>query len=126
MRVRGPQFTRGYHNRPEETAEAIRDGWLHTGDIGYFDDDGYLFLVDRKKEMILVGGYNVYPREIDEVLYGHPAVHEAAAVGFPDDFKGEVVKAFVALKPDADKVTEKELIDLAQRWSCCPNTSPIE
>ncbi len=111
VRVRGPQFTSGYRNRPEETAEAIRDGWLHTGDIGYFDDDGYLFLVDRKKEMILVGGYNVYPREIDEVLYGHPAVHEAAAVGFPDDFKGEVVKAFVALKPDADKVTEKELIE---------------
>ena len=110
VRVRGPQFTRGYRNRPEETAAAIRDGWLYTGDIGYFDDEGFLFLVDRKKEMILVGGYNVYPREIDEVLYGHTAVHEAAAVGFPDDFKGEVVRAFVALKPGADKVSEKELI----------------
>ena len=111
VRVKGPQFTSGYRNRPEETAMAIRDGWLHTGDIGYFDDEGYLFLVDRKKEMILVGGYSVYPREIDEVLYGHAAVHEAAAVGFPDDFKGEVVKAFVALKPDADNVTEIQLID---------------
>jgi long-chain acyl-CoA synthetase len=97
--LRGPQFTRGYRNRPDETAIAIRDGWLHTGDIGYLDDDDFLFIVDRKKEMILVGGYNVYPREIDEVLNGHPAVHEAATVGVADDFKGELVKAFVALTP---------------------------
>ena len=110
IRVRGPQFTRGYRNRPEETAIAIRDGWLHTGDIGYFDEDGYLFMVDRKKEMVLVGGFNVYPREIDEVLYGHPAVFEAAAVGIPDDFHGEVIKAFVALKPGAE-AAEQELID---------------
>jgi long-chain acyl-CoA synthetase len=110
VRVRGPQFTSGYRNRPEETANAIRAGWLYTGDIGYLDDDGYLFLVDRKKEMVLVGGFSVYPREIDEVLYGHPEVLEAAAVGLPDDFKGEVVKAFVAVVPGGGGVGEKELI----------------
>jgi long-chain acyl-CoA synthetase len=109
IRVRGPQFTLGYRNRPEETANAIRDGWLYTGDIGMFDDEGYLFVVDRKKELILVGGYNVYPREVDEVLHAHPAVQEAAAVAAPDDFKGEVVKAFVALKAGAS-LTEADLV----------------
>ncbi len=99
IRVRGPQFTIGYRNRPEETANAIRDGWLYTGDIGYFDEDGYMFLVDRKKELVIVGGFNVFPREIDEVLVNHPAVVEAAAVGVPDDFSGEVIKAYVALAP---------------------------
>ena len=98
IRVRGPQFIMGYRNRPEETAKAIRDGWLYTGDIGYFDDDGYLFVVDRKKEMIMVGGYNVYPREIDELLFKHPAILEAATVGVPDRFSGEAVKAFVVLQ----------------------------
>jgi long-chain acyl-CoA synthetase len=101
VRVRGPQFIKGYRNRPDESAKAFRDGWLYTGDIGYFDEDGYLFIVDRKKEMILVGGYNVYPREIDEVLHHHPAILEAATVGVPDHFSGEAVKAFVALKPGA-------------------------
>ena len=101
IRVRGPQFTIGYRGRPEETAEAIRDGWLYTGDIGYLDEDGYLFLVDRKKELILVGGYNVYPREVDEAMTDHPAVAEAAAVGVPDDFLGEAVCVFVALRPGA-------------------------
>lgn len=109
VRVRGPQFTVGYRNRPEETAAAIRDGWLYTGDIGYFDDDGYLFLVDRKKELVLVGGYNVYPREIDELLTNHPGVREAAAVGVPDGFHGERVRAYVALRPGAD-VTVEELM----------------
>jgi long-chain acyl-CoA synthetase len=101
VRVRGPQFIKGYRNRPEETAKTFREGWLYTGDIGYFDEDGYLFIVDRKKEMILVGGYNVYPREIDEVLHNHPAILEAATVGVPDHFSGEAVKAYVALKPGA-------------------------
>lgn len=95
IRVRGPQFTTGYHNRPEESAAALRDGWLYTGDIGYFDEDGYMFLVDRKKELILVGGYNVYPREVDEVLAKHPAVAEAATIGVPDAFLGEAVVAVV-------------------------------
>jgi long-chain acyl-CoA synthetase len=101
IRVKGPQFIAAYRNRPEETAKTFRDGWLYTGDIGYFDEDDYLFIVDRRKEMILVGGYNVYPREIDELLYQHPAILEAAAVGVPDSFSGEAVKAYVALKPGA-------------------------
>jgi long-chain acyl-CoA synthetase len=106
VRVKGPQFIKGYRNRPEETAKTFRDGWLYTGDICYFDEDGYLFIVDRKKEMILVGGYNVYPREIDEVLHNHPSVLEAAAVGVPDSFSGEAVKAYVALKPGASLTRE--------------------
>ena len=109
IRLRGPQFSIGYRNRPEETAAAIRDGWLYTGDIGYFDEDGYLFLVDRKKEMIIVGGFNVYPREIDEVLTNHPAVAEASTVGVSDSFSGEVPHAFVALVPGV-KVNEEALI----------------
>jgi long-chain acyl-CoA synthetase len=107
VRLRGPQFTKGYRNRPEENATAIRDGWLYTGDIGYFDADGYLFLVDRKKEMVIVGGYNVYPREIDEILFAHPLIREAAAIGVPDAFKGEVVKAFVVREDGADLTAEE-------------------
>lgn len=102
VRVRGPQLMVGYHNKPEETAYALRDGYMYTGDIGYVDEDGFLFLVDRKKDMIIVGGYNVYPREIDEVLYNHPAIREAATVGRRDDRLGEVVVAFVARKPGAE------------------------
>ena len=102
VRVRGPQMMTGYRNKPEETAYALRDGYMYTGDIGYVDWDGFLFLVDRKKEMILVGGYNVYPREIDEVLFNHPAIREAATVGKHDDRLGEVVVAFVALKEGAE------------------------
>ena len=113
IRLRGPQFTIGYCNRPKETASAIRDGWLYTGDIGYFDEDGYMFLVDRKKEMIIVGGYNVYPREIDEVMTDHPAVLEAAAVGVPDDFSGEAIKVYVAFNP-GQSATEDELTAYCQ------------
>jgi long-chain acyl-CoA synthetase len=102
VRVRGPQMMIGYHNKPEETAYALRDGYMYTGDIGYVDEDGFLFLIDRKKEMIIVGGYNVYPREIDEVLFNHPAIREAATVGKRDDRLGEVVIAFVALKTGAE------------------------
>ena len=110
IRVRGPQFTKGYRNRLQENRQAIRHGWLYTGDIGYYDADGYLFLVDRKKEMIIVGGYNVYPREIDEILFKHPAILEAATVGVSDSFSGEAVKAFVVLRPGA-KLTAEELQD---------------
>ena len=109
VRVRGPQFIAGYHNRPVDTAQSFRGGWMHTGDIGRFDEDGYLYLVDRKKEMILVGGYNVYPREIDEVLQSHPAVMEAAAVGIPDEFRGETVKACIAFNPGA-AASQEELL----------------
>jgi long-chain acyl-CoA synthetase len=98
IRVRGPQMIESYRNRPEETARTIRDGWIYTGDVGYFDDDGYLFVVDRKKELIISGGYNIYPREVDEVLFAHPDTFEVATVGIKDTFRGEVPVAFVALK----------------------------
>ena len=93
---------KGYWQREDATAETIRDGWLHTGDMGKVDEDGYFFIVDRKKDMIIRGGYNVYPREIEEVLYEHPAVREAAVLGIPHDEYGEEVAAAVALKDGAD------------------------
>jgi long-chain acyl-CoA synthetase len=96
-RVRGPQMMTEYVANPEETAAALRDGWMYTGDIGYVDEEGYVCLVDRKKDMVLVGGYNVYPREVDEVLFNHPKIREAATVGRPDKRLGEVVAAFVVL-----------------------------
>jgi long-chain acyl-CoA synthetase len=96
--ARGPQIMQGYRNRPQETAEALRDGWLHTGDMGELDADGFLYIKGRKKDMVIVGGYNVYPREVEEVLNGHPAVVEAAVVGGPDAYKGEVLHAYVALR----------------------------
>lgn len=99
--VRGPQVMPGYWNQLEETTRVLKDGWLYTGDVARMDEDGYLYIVDRKKEMIIVSGYNVYPREVEEVLYQHPAVREAAAIGIPDSYQGESVKAFVVLKGDA-------------------------
>ncbi len=101
--IRGHNVMKGYWNRPDATAAAIDpDGWFHTGDLARVDDDGYYFIVDRSKDMIIRGGYNVYPREIEEVLYEHPAVREAAVVGIPDDMLGEEVGAAVALVPDAE------------------------
>ena len=97
--VKGPNVMKEYYKNPEATAETIRDGWLHTGDLGYLDEDGCLYIVDRKKEMIIRGGMNVYPKEIEEVLYRHPAVLEAAIVGLPDKMWGEEIAAFVVLKP---------------------------
>ncbi len=96
--VHGPNVMRGYLNRPEETAEALRDGWLRTGDLGYLDEDGYVFLVDRKKDLILSGGMNVYPREVEEVLLTHPAVAQAAVVGRMHPLRGETVRAVVVLR----------------------------
>ncbi len=110
VRVRGPQRMVGYHNRPDATREVLRDGWLYTGDIGYLDQDGYLFLVDRKKDMIIVGGYNVYPRQVDEVLFKHPQIAEAACVGRPDPRLGEVLVAFIVLRPGA-QLGEAELFE---------------
>ncbi len=107
--VRGPQVMKGYWNQPEETAATLRDGWLHTGDIARMDEDGYLYIVERKKDLIIASGFNVYPREVEEVLYLHPAVQEAAAIGVPDAYRGETVKAFVALKPGAT-ATDQEII----------------
>ncbi len=97
--IRGHNVMKGYYRRPEETAEALKGGWFHTGDIGIIDTDGYVSIVDRKKDMVLRGGMNVYPREIEEVLMTHPAVSLAAVIGVPDDRLGEEIKAFVVLKP---------------------------
>jgi long-chain acyl-CoA synthetase len=99
--IRGENVMRGYWDRPEETATAIPDGWFRTGDLARLDEDGYFFIVDRKKEMIIRGGYNVYPREIEEALYEHPAVAEVACIGIAHPELGEEVAAAVALKPGA-------------------------
>ena len=109
LAVRGPQVMKGYWNKPEETRMVLRDGWLLTGDLAKMDADGYFYIVDRKKDLILCSGYNVYPREVEEVLFMHPAVGEAAAIGVPDPYRGETVKAFVVLKP-GKTVTEVDLI----------------
>lgn len=108
--VRGPQVMAGYWNRPDETTAVFVDGALRTGDVGYLDEDGYLFLVDRIKDVILCGGYNVYPRMIEEALYLHPAVAEAVAIGIPDSYRGQAPKAFVTLRKDA-QATPAELMD---------------
>ncbi len=108
LAVQGPQVMRGYWNRPEETKNVLRDGWLFTGDMAYMDENGYFYIVDRKKDMIIAGGYNIYPREVEEVLFEHPAIQEAAVVGVPDPYRGETVKAFVVVKKD-HQVTEEQL-----------------
>jgi long-chain acyl-CoA synthetase len=99
--ARGPNIMQGYLNRPEDTAEVLRDGWLSSGDLGRCDADGYFYIVDRKKDLIIVGGLNVYPREVEEILTTHPAVAEVAVVGIPDSMRGEVPKAYVVLRPGA-------------------------
>jgi long-chain acyl-CoA synthetase len=106
--VRGPNVMQGYFNRPDATAEALQGGWLHTGDIGYCDDDGFFFLVDRKKDMIIRGGENIYPREIEDVLLEHPAVQGAAVIGRPDEVRGEEVHAVVVLAPGAELARVEE------------------
>ncbi len=108
--IQGHNMMKGYYRREEATAEAMRNGWFHSGDIGKFDEDGYIYIVDRVKEMIIRGGFNVYPREIEEVMVTHDAVSLAAVVGVPHDSHGEEIKAFVILK-DGARVTEEELID---------------
>jgi long-chain acyl-CoA synthetase len=105
--IRGHNVMKGYWNRPDATAEVMRGGWLHTGDMARVDEDGYFFIVDRKKDMIIRGGYNVYPREIEEVLYEHPAILEAAVLGVPDPAMGEEVAAAVVLRPGADASTDE-------------------
>ena len=108
--IKGPGVMKGYWNKPVETAEALRNGWLHTGDIGYADEDGYLYITDRKKDLIIRGGENIYPKEIENVLHEHPQVLEAGVVGIPDPVYGEVVKAFVVLKT-AGAATEEHLMN---------------
>jgi long-chain acyl-CoA synthetase len=106
--VRAPQLMVGYWQNPTETARTIRDGWLCTGDLGYLDEDGYLFIVDRKKDLIKPSGFQVWPREVEEVIAAHPSVAEVGVAGVPDDDQGEAVKAWVVLK-DGQSITIEEL-----------------
>ena len=108
--IKGPNIMKGYYNRPEATAEAIRDGWFRSGDLGRRDGDGYYYIVDRSKDMIIRGGYNVYPRELEEVLMEHPAVSLAAVIGVPDESHGEEIKAVVIKEKDHDDVSEDDLV----------------
>jgi long-chain acyl-CoA synthetase len=108
--VKGPQVMKGYKGMPEETANSLRDGWMYTGDIATMDEDGYFYIVDRKKDMIISGGFNVYPRDIDEVYYEHPKVQEACSIGIPDAKRGENVKLFVVLK-EGETATQEEMIE---------------
>lgn len=107
--VKGPQVMKGYWNHPDETSLILREGWLFTGDIARMDENGYFSIIDRKKEMIISGGYNVYPREVEEALYEHPSILEAAVIGVPDSYRGKCVKAFITLK-SGEKVTQEEII----------------
>ena len=111
--IKGPSIMQGYWNNPEETANQLKDGWLSTGDIGQMDEEGYFYIVDRKKDMIIAGGFNIYPREVDEVLYQHPKIAEAVSAGVPDAYRGETVKAFIVLKP-GETATDKEITDFCK------------
>ncbi len=111
--IRGPQVMKGYWNMPEETALVLREGWLHTGDIARMDEEGYFQIVDRKKDMIIAGGFNIYPRDVEEVLYENPKVKEAVVAGIPDPYRGETVKAYVVLK-EGETATEEEIIEFCK------------
>ena len=113
MLIKSPTVMKEYWGNPEKTAEALKDGWLHTGDIARMDEEGYFYIVDRKKDMVIAGGYNIYPRDIDEVLYQHPKVLDAIAVGIPHDYRGETVKAFIVLKP-GETATAEEIVDFCK------------
>ena len=112
--IKGPQVMKGYWNRPDDTENSFKNGWFLTGDLGYMDESGYFFVVDRKKDMIIAGGYNIYPREIEEVLYEHEAIQEVVVAGVPDPYRGETVKAYIVLKEGAN-VSEKELNEFARK-----------
>jgi long-chain acyl-CoA synthetase len=107
--IKGPQVMQGYYQRPEETEKALRNGWYYSGDIGCFDEDGYLKIVDRKKDMIIAGGYNIYPLELDDVLFDHPKILEACTIGVPHEYRGETVKAFIVPKKN-ETLTEEEVV----------------
>jgi len=111
--IKGPQVMKGYWNMPDETAETLTDGWLHTGDIAKMDEDGYFYIVDRIKDMIISGGYNVYPRDIDEVFYDHPKVQEACSIGIPHPTRGEAIKVFVVLK-EGETATKEDFISYCE------------
>jgi long-chain acyl-CoA synthetase len=104
---------KGYWKKPEETAHTLRDGWLYTGDVARMDEDGFFYIVQRKKDMIIVSGFNVYPNEVEDVIFTHPAVLEAVVIGVPDAYRGEAVKAFVVLKPGA-AATESDVVDFCR------------
>ncbi|GAE34883.1 AMP-binding protein [Halalkalibacter akibai] len=108
LAIRGPQVMKGYWNRPEDTKATMNGEWLLTGDMGYMDEDGFFYIVDRKKDMIIAGGFNIYPREIEEVLYNHPDVQEAVAIGIPDEYRGETVKVFI-VKKEGTTLTQEQL-----------------
>ncbi|MDM5360011.1 AMP-binding protein [Peribacillus sp. ACCC06369] len=112
--IKGPQVMQGYWNRPDETESTFKDGWLLTGDLGYMDERGFFYVVERKKDTIIAGGFNIYPREVEEVLYEHEAIQEVVVAGIPDPYRGETVKAYVVLKKNA-RVTEDELNDFARK-----------
>ena len=111
--IKGPQIMQGYYKKPEETEKVLKDGWFYSGDLGCFDEDGYLKIVDRKKDMIIAGGYNIYPVELDGVLFDHPKILEAATIGVKDEYRGETVKAFVVVK-EGETLTEQEVIDFCK------------
>lgn len=113
LAIFGPQVMKGYWNKPEETKNVLREGWCYTGDIAKVDEDGYFYIVDRKKDMIISGGFNIYPREVEEVLYEHPKVREAAVIGVPDTKYGESVKAFISIK-EGEELTEEEIIQFCK------------
>ena len=113
LALRGPQVMVGYWSRPDETEQVLRDGWLLTGDMAVMDEEGYFSIVDRKKDLIIAGGYNVYPREVEEVLYGHPKIEEVCVVGVPDPYRGETVKAFVVLR-DGERATVEDIREFAK------------
>jgi long-chain acyl-CoA synthetase len=120
--VRGPQVVPGYWEKPEETAQAFRAGWFHTGDVGFMDDDGWFYVIDRKKDLIIASGYKVWPREVEDVLYEHPAVSEVAVVGVPDEYRGETVKAVVSLRPGLAPAPDELMTFCRQRLAAykCP------
>ena len=124
--IKGPQVMKGYLNMPEETAAALKDGWLHTGDVARMDEDGYFYIVDRKKDMIVASGYNVYPREVEEVLFEHPDVAEAVAIGIPDEYRGESVKAFVVKRPGATTKEDEVLAFCKERLAAYKAPKAVE
>jgi len=113
--IRGPQVMKGYWNKPEETEQVLRDGWLYTGDVARKDADGYYYIVDRKKDLIIAGGYNIYPREVEEVLWEFPKILEAAVIGVPDSYRGETVKAFVVLQPGTSATADEVMAFCRER-----------
>jgi long-chain acyl-CoA synthetase len=113
LALAGPQVMLGYWNRPDETAQVLQDGWLLTGDMAVMDEEGYFSIVDRKKDLIIAGGFNVYPREVEEILYEHPKVLEVAVAGVPDSYRGEIVKAFVVLR-SGEQATPDEIREFAK------------